>query len=262
MPTGSRAVPSVAVSLTRTPAYSSSSRIVVAVTLAGTLTLDRITGLAASAGAKVLLVGDHAQLQAVDAGGAFGLLARSREDVPELVDVRRFAQTWEAEASLDLCDGRVDVIDTYMQHGRITDGDTESMVEAAYSAWKNDRAEGRTSILIADSTESVTALNTRARTDLILAGVVRGPREEALHDGTCAAIGDTVITRRNERRLQAGRGWVRNGDRWNVLDVRRDGSLLVRREGAAPGGKVLLPASYVASDLELGYAVTAHRASP
>ena len=32
-------------------------------TLAGTLTLDRITGIASSAGAKVLLVGDWAQLQ-------------------------------------------------------------------------------------------------------------------------------------------------------------------------------------------------------
>ena len=40
-------------------------------TLAGTLTLDRLTALAAEAGAKVLLVGDWAQLQSVDAGGAF-----------------------------------------------------------------------------------------------------------------------------------------------------------------------------------------------
>lgn len=36
--------------------------------LAGTLSLDRITALAAEAGAKVLLVGDYAQLQSVDAG--------------------------------------------------------------------------------------------------------------------------------------------------------------------------------------------------
>lgn len=42
--------------------------------LAGTLSLDRITSLAAEEGAKVLLVGDCAQLQSVDAGGAFGLL--------------------------------------------------------------------------------------------------------------------------------------------------------------------------------------------
>ena len=37
--------------------------------LAGTLSLDRITQAAEEAGAKVLLVGDYAQLQSVDAGG-------------------------------------------------------------------------------------------------------------------------------------------------------------------------------------------------
>ena len=71
-------------------------------TLAGTLTLDRLTALAAEAGAKVLLVGDWAQLQAVDAGGAFPLLASAREDTPELVEVHRFVHEWEKAASLDL----------------------------------------------------------------------------------------------------------------------------------------------------------------
>lgn len=46
--------------------------------LAGTLSLDRITGLAEWAGAKVLLVGDYGQLQSVDAGGAFSLLVLDR----------------------------------------------------------------------------------------------------------------------------------------------------------------------------------------
>src|SRR6218665_3493400 len=47
IPTVSRAVPSVAVSLTRTPAYSSSSRIVVAATLAGSNTRPSATSSAA-----------------------------------------------------------------------------------------------------------------------------------------------------------------------------------------------------------------------
>ena len=71
-------------------------------TLAGTLTLDRLTGLAADAGAKVLLVGDWAQLQSVDAGGAFPLLAEARDDTPELTEVHRFVNEWEKDASVDL----------------------------------------------------------------------------------------------------------------------------------------------------------------
>ncbi len=228
--------------------------------LAGTLSLDRITALAATAGAKVLLVGDYAQLQSVDAGGAFGLLAHSRDDVPELVDVHRFTNAWEKTTSLDLRHGHAEAIDAYDQHERIFDGETEAMVDAAYEAWRADRAAGQSTILISDSNESVATLNRRARTDLILDGTVRGPREATLHDDSRAAIGDTVITRRNDRRLVAGRGWVRNGDRWTVLDVRTDGAVVARRLGATRGCSVVLPAAYVAEHLELGYAVTSYRA--
>lgn len=228
--------------------------------LAGTHTLDRVTGLAAEAGAKVLLVGDWAQLQSVDAGGAFGLLTHAREDVPELTDVHRFTHDWEKHVSFQLRHGNTDVIDTYAEHERITDGDTEDMIETAYMAWKADRAAGLASILISDSNESVTALNERARTDLILDGIVGGPREVLQRDEGRAAAGDTIITRKNDRRLSAGHGWVRNGDRWSVLDVRTDGSLLVQRAGAEHGSKVVLPATYVAEHVDLGYAVTSYRA--
>lgn len=88
--------------------------------LAGTLTLDRITSHASQVGAKVLLVGDWAQLTAVDAGGAFGLLVRDRDDTPELVDVRRFHHEWERRASLGPRIGDTTVIDTYQAHGAST----------------------------------------------------------------------------------------------------------------------------------------------
>ncbi len=228
--------------------------------LAGTLSLDRITHLAAEAGAKVLLVGDYAQLQSVEAGGAFSLLVRDRDDAPELVDVHRFASEWEKTASLGLRHGRAEVIDTYLDHDRIHGGGTEEMVDAAYAAWRADRQAGRATVLVSDSNDSVLALNQRARTNLILDGTVNPRREVELHDGTRAAVGDSVITRRNDRRLRAGRGWVRNGDRWTVTEVRDDGSLTLRRATARWGGSVVLPADYAAEHLDLGYAVTSHRA--
>jgi hypothetical protein len=70
--------------------------------LAGTFTLDQLAGLAAQAGAKMLLVGDWAQLQAVEAGGAFSLLAADRDDAPELFEIHRFRHAWEKAASLSL----------------------------------------------------------------------------------------------------------------------------------------------------------------
>jgi hypothetical protein len=69
-----------------------------------------------------------------------------------------------------------------------------------------------------------------------------------------------VITRRNDRQLRSSQTWVRNGDRWIVIHVNRNGSVQVRRQGRRWGSTVLLPTDYVRHHLELGYAVTSHRA--
>ena len=228
--------------------------------LAGTVPLDRITALAAAAGAKVLLVGDYAQLQSVDAGGAFSLLVHDRTDAPELIDVHRFTHEWEKVASLTLRQGRPESMDLYGAHDRLRSGDSEAMVDAAYAAWRADFKAGRASVLISDSNEAVAAMNTRARSELILDGSVDALHEIGLHDGTRAAIGDTVLTRRNDRRLRAARSWVRNGDRWTVIGVDGNGSIEVRRHGRRWGSTVLLPAEYAKRHVELGYAVTSHRA--
>ena len=208
----------------------------------------------------MLLVGDFAQLQPVDAGGAFGLLVNDRDDAPELVDVHRFVNTWEKTASLSLRHGRTQVIDTYLDHGRIRDGDAEAMTDAAYAAWRADRNAGLVSVLIAETRDDVTTLNQRARADLILDGTFTPGREVELNGGTAAGVGDTIITRRNDRRLRNSKEWVRNGDTWTITNVRDDGSITIRKTGRRFGGSILLPASYVAEHVDLGYAVTAHRA--
>jgi hypothetical protein len=84
-----------------------------------------------------------------------------------------------------------------------------------------------------------------------------------LSDGTRASAGDTVITRRNDRSLRAGDGsWVKNGDRWHVLEAHPDGSLLVERhrDGERKRPHVTLPTAYVSEHVQLGYASTIHGA--
>ncbi|GAB4084034.1 hypothetical protein GCM10028784_06640 [Myceligenerans cantabricum] len=234
-------------------------------TLAGTRTLDRIVSHATETGAKVLLVGDWAQLQAVNAGGAFSLLVQHRDDltgdVPELLDIHRFHHDWEKRASLRLRKGDTDVVGLYEWHGRLHGGDTDTMLEAAYTDWKQDLAAGRSSILIADTGEQVRSLNERAQADRLLTSTGSLGREAVLHDGTHALRGETVITRRNRRDLRDSTGrYVRNGDRWNLVAVHHDGSVKVRRHGYQHAPTVTLPATYAAEHLELGYAVTTHRA--
>ena len=228
--------------------------------LAGTLTLDRISTLATQAGAKVFLVGDWAQLQSVDAGGAFRMLVEARADVPELADVHRFRNAWEKEASLDLRNGRLQALDVYGAHDRIVGGDADAMADAAYRAWLQDISSGRASVLVAETGEAVATLNRRARAELILTGVVDATAEVSLRDESAASVGDVVITRKNDRRLRSGRDWVRNGARWKIVAARRDGSLRVQNTDGAASRPITLPAEYVTENVDLGYAVTAYRA--
>ncbi|MGH9114771.1 MAG: ATP-dependent DNA helicase, partial [Acidimicrobiales bacterium] len=225
--------------------------------LAGTFALDELATAAADAGAKLLLVGDDAQLSAVEAGGMFKTLVADRDGhAPTLVDVRRFSNQWEKQASLLLRGGDPSAIDAYQAHSRIVDGAREEILDAAYRAWRTDIEAGRTSLMIAPDANTVTELNRRARADLVAAGHVEAAGVEVA-DGSTAGVGDHIVTRQNDRTLTAGRRWVRNGDRWTVTAVSQDGTITAR---ARNGATVALPAAYVSHHVELAYAATAHRA--
>src|SRR5665811_1120289 len=132
--------------------------------LAGTFALDTLTEQARNASAKVVLVGDWAQLSPVEAGGAFHLLVHDRDLAPELADVRRFTHAWEKAASIDLRVGRPEAVDAYQAHHKIDGGLRDSMLDLLYDAWRDDVAAGRRSLMIASDNDTVAALNARART--------------------------------------------------------------------------------------------------
>ena len=80
-----------------------------------------------------------------------------------------------------------------------------------------------------------------------------------LADGNQGSVGDLVITRSNDRRLRlTGTDWVKNGDRWTITRVHRDGALTVQH--TQNRRTVRLPADYVQTSVELGYATTVHGA--
>lgn len=178
------------------------------------------------------------------------LLAHGRQFLParlRAVLSAEFVGTWEerfeAEAIIDdyrtlvlgpehtdLRDGNVEAIGIYSREKRLREGTTDEMIDAAYLAWRADAQAGLASVLVTESSEAVAALNARARAERILDGDTDATREVVLADGARASVGDLVITRQNDRRLRSLRGgWVRNGDRWKVTDVRDDGTLVVRR---------------------------------
>ena len=224
--------------------------------MAGTMELATLARAANKADAKLLLVGDNAQLSAADTGGAFRLIAKDTQ-AAELTDVWRFIEPWERDASLALRRGDITAIDMYDDHNRLTAGSTEEMEDTAYKAWLADTRTGLTSLLIAADNTTVARLNARARLDRITTGEVE-PDGIELHNGNQVGLGDHIVTRLNNRRLHYGtNNHVKNGDHWTVIHRWPDGSLTAQNH---TGDTVTLPGTYVEESVELAYATTAHRA--
>ncbi len=244
--------------LTRWRFHSGQLVIIDEASLIGTFALDELVSAACEVDAKVLLVGDPAQISSISAGGMFGSLVRERGDtVVTLSDVRRFVHAWERTASMELRIGNEEAIDAYVAHERIKEGEREELIEALYQAWRSDVIAGKDSLMIAGDADTVTELNNRARVDRVATGEVTAAGL-SLVDGTIAGVGDEVVTRENNRLLTTGKGWVKNGDRWQVIATSNDGTMTIRRLGGR--GEVVLPSDYVAEHVELAYATTAYRA--
>ena len=224
--------------------------------MADTLSLDTAVNFIVRRGGSVRLVGDDQQLAAIGAGGVLRDIQASHGAL-RLSELHRFTDPAEAAATLALRDGRPEAFGFYLDRRRVHVGDPTTTLDAVFNAWQADRSHGLDAIMLAPTRELVRALNQRAR-DHRLAGTAPG-REVELADGNRASVGDLIITRSNDRRLRiAATDWVKNGDRWTILNLTRTGGLRVRH--VRNGRTVTLPAGYVPTATELGYASTVHTA--
>ena len=189
--------------------------------MAGTQALDQLRDQAQHAGAKIVAVGDPAQLSAIEAGGTLGWIERhqDRPDVTAatLSSVWRFKNDWEASNSLALREGKHHAIDTLIEHDR---------------------------------------LNAQAQALLRSEGEVDGTHTAELSAGAVAGVGDRILTRRNERAVLDDHGeFIKNGDLLTVTRVHADGAL----EAARDNGAAVHLSPEVLATTQLGYACTAHR---
>src|SRR5687768_6808475 len=111
--------------------------------------------------------------------------------------------------------------------------------------------------MIAPTRELVAKLNRRAREHRLDQSPTSS--EVRLADGNQASVGDVIITRANDRRLRlTATDWVKNGDRWTISHVAKQGDLTVRHTRSQL--TVRLPTEYVRESTGLGYATTIHAA--
>jgi hypothetical protein len=224
--------------------------------LADTLTLDTAVQFAINRGASVRLVGDDQQLAAIGAGGVLRDIKHTHGAL-RLTELHRFTNPAEAAASLALREGHPRSLDFYLDHGRVHVGDVATTTEDAFNAWVSDRAAGLDTIMIAPTRHLVAELNCRARAHRLDHSTAIA--EVSLADGNRASVGDVIITRTNDRRLRlTATDWVKNGDRWTITHVGKQGDLVVQHNRSRR--TVRLPADYVRTSTSLGYGTTIHSA--
>jgi len=221
--------------------------------LVGSRQMQRVVEHAESAGAKVVMVGDPEQLQAIEAGAAFRALAE-RHGAAEITEVRRQHTDWQQQATRELATGRTSqAIDRYTAAGMVTDHASHNDAQAAVvAAWTKTREKepDASQIMLAYRRSDVAELNTLARIKLHEAGALGPDREtETTRGARPFASGDRIMFLRNEKSIG-----VKNGSLGEVETVGAN-SMTVRLDR---GVRVSFdPKSY--PDIDHGYAATVHK---
>jgi Ti-type conjugative transfer relaxase TraA len=220
----------------------------------GSRQMERVIAEAEKRGAKVVLVGDPEQLQAIEAGAAFRSIAE-RHGWAEITEIRRQQEPWQRSATRQLGTGRTgEALAAYDKHGHVHAAESREQARTELiERWDRDRAASpdASRIILTHTNGEVQALNQLARERLAQSGelgeelqiqTVRGARD--------FAPGDRIMFLRNERSLG-----VKNGSLGHVQSVSSVRMAVLLDDGRAVAFDIK---DY--AHVDHGYAATVHKA--
>lgn len=242
----------------------------------GSRQLCRFVRQVEARGAKLVLVGDHEQLQAIGAGSPFRAITEQIGAI-ELTEIRRQKHDWQRQASIALATRRTpEALAHYDQQNAIRFADDREQACAdLVRDYLKDRRDNpdQSRIALAHRRVDVRAINDAIRQGLQAEGVLaKGSGNDATNDAgqtdgeiVCQTVngrrafaaGDRIVLLRNDRALA-----VKNGMLGTVESVEPD-ALHLRLDGSSGGQKTgrrltIRPKDY--HSLDHGYATTIHKA--
>jgi Ti-type conjugative transfer relaxase TraA len=220
----------------------------------GTRQMERVIAEAEKRGAKVVLVGDAEQLQAIEAGAAFRAAAERHGSV-EITDIRRQREDWQRTATRQLATGRTgEALESYGSRGHLHVGATrEQAREHLIGRWDRDRAAepSATRIILTHTNDEVQALNGLARERMREAGELGEDVNVDTARGVRAlAAGDRIMFLRNERSLG-----VKNGSLGRI-----ESATSARITALLDDGRAIAFDLKDYAHVDHGYAATVHKA--
>lgn len=225
--------------------------------MVGSGQMARVLDLAERAGAKVVLVGDPEQLQAIQAGAAFRSLVTEMGCV-ELSEIWRQQTDWQREATAMLATGRTpEAIRQYADHDSVHVYDKQDEARRAMvSDWNDSRLSdsNKTQIMLAYTRKDVLALNEMARAARKSLGelgedhLILTERGERLF-----AEGEQVYFLKNDRELD-----VKNGTLGKITQVGGKSLTVSLRQEGREGQSIHVDLNTY-NHLDYGYAATIHK---
>ena len=221
-----------------------------------TADLDLVLRFADRNGASLIPTGDPEQLGAVGAGGMFRALAEMLGSA-ELREIHRFAEAWEAKASLRLHDGDKTALAAYAARARLQGFDRAAAMNRATGADLAGMLQGKDVLLLAGSNEEAAQLAACVQSGLIRLGLVQAPCTP-LADGSQAGTGDHLRARLNCM-IDAGGRRLTNRDTVGVVGWKYGDAIAIR---ALPEGgwseEFVISKAYLTHSAELAYAGNVH----
>ena len=219
----------------------------------GTRQMERVISEAEKRGAKVVLVGDPEQLQAIEAGAAFRSTAERHGNV-EITEIRRQCEDWQRDATRHLATGRTaEAIAAYDERGNVHAAETREQARVdLIDRWDRDRsaAPDASRMILTHTNDEVRALNLAARERLRSGGQLGEDVTLEVERGERSfATGDRVMFLKNERALG-----VKNGTLGAVQSVTQTRMAVMLDDGRSVAFDVK---DY--AHVDHGYAATVHK---
>jgi conjugative relaxase-like TrwC/TraI family protein len=224
--------------------------------------LARLIDHAREADAKLVLIGDPAQLGEIEAGGLFSSIV-TRTDPVVLDQVIRHEHDLDREGARRIREGRgAEAIETYRDNERVVISPDPEVrrVEMVRDWWRSYQGV-EDALMIAKRNAEVARLNALAREVMKAEGRL-GEREIEIREAGFAA-GDQVITRVNDHKDR-----IYNRQRWRIESVDPEAGRVGMVGVDASGRRVVVDADYLGrvnpSDgspaLQHAYAATTYQA--
>lgn len=233
--------------------------------MVGSRQMREVLMAAHKGGAKVVLVGDPEQLQAIEAGAPFRHLTE-RIGAANITDILRQREAWQRDATAKLATGAVDqALSAYEQAGLVQQHDTtDAAISGLLAGWRQSVGTGQPpDLILAGTRSSVAALNAEARSEMRKAGLLGDDHvvtaiEERLGEPTRKfalelAKGDRLVFTKNDNNLD-----VHNGTLGTLERIDR-GSLVIRLDGDGKNERRVRVDLNHYRNLAHGYAMTIHK---